>query len=200
VRGYYSISHIAPPGRNVLEIGVTDIESCKMILNKLLGYAKQKKISELVCPMGPTHPFAQFAYWRNAELKKTMGSGAGMALILNLERFFSKLKEELEYRLDHSKFHNRTLSLIIKAEKETVKLAINKAKIAISTGEEKGDYLLKAPLSSLNQLLTGYKNISRLLEENAAKIWRDKTETIDLVNTLFPEKTPYDYHLPLVWE
>jgi predicted acetyltransferase len=150
--------------------------------------------------MSPTHQFAQFGYWRNAELKKTMGSGAGMALILNLKGFFGKLKEELEHRLDHSKFYNRTLSFIIQTEKETVKLAINTAKIAISTNEKKGDYTLKAPLSSLNQLVTGYKSISRLLEENAANIRRNKIDTIDLINTLFPKNTPYDYHLPLVWE
>lgn len=200
VRGYYSISRTASPGRNVLEVGVADAESCKMIFNKLLDYAKEKKISELTCPMSPTHPFARFAYWRNAELRMTMASGAGMALILNLAGLFDKLREELQDRLNHSEFYDKTLSLVIQTEKEAVNLAIDKGKIAVSTDEGRGDCALEAPLSSLNQLLTGYKNVSRLLEENAVKIRSNKIDTADLVNTLFPKNTPYDYHLPLVWE
>jgi predicted N-acetyltransferase YhbS len=200
VRGYYSISQTASPGRNMLEIGVADIESCGVIFNELLDYAKERNISEMTCLMGPTHPFARFAYWRNAELRRTMASGAGMALILNLAGLFDKLKGELQDRLNHSEFYDKTLSLVIQTEKEAVNLTIDKGKIAFSTDEERGDYSLEAPLASLNQLLIGYKNVRRLLEENAVKIRSNKIDTIDLVDALFPENTPYDYHLPLVWE
>ena len=104
VRGYYSTSQIAPPSRNVLEIGVNDEEACKVNFNKLLGYAKEAKPAEVICPMNPKHPFAQFAYWRNAEIRTTMASGAGMALILDVTRLFHKLKAELNARLNHSEF------------------------------------------------------------------------------------------------
>ena len=62
VIGYYSISKTAPLGRNLLEVGVANAEACEIIFNKLLDYAREKKLAELVCPMSPQHPFAQFAY------------------------------------------------------------------------------------------------------------------------------------------
>jgi len=139
VIGYYSISHTAPSGRNVLEIGVANTEACKIIFNKLLDYAKEKKLAELICPMTPQHPFAQFAYCQNAEIRITMASGAGMARILNMTTLFSKIKKELESRLNHSELHNKTKSLAIKTGKETINLLINDGEIIFSTDEEKVD-------------------------------------------------------------
>ena len=84
-------------------------------------------------------------------------------------------------------------------------LAFDKAEVTVSTGEERADCTLKAPLSTLNQLLTGYKDIHRLLDENAARIISNRTNeeggslAIGLINALFPKNTPYDYNLPMVW-
>jgi hypothetical protein len=205
VIGYYSISQTAPSGRNVLEIGVANTEACKIIFNKLLDYAKERKLAELICPMPPQHPFAQFAYWQNAELRITMASGAGMARILNMTTLFGKMKEEFESRLNHSQFYNKTLSLAVKTGKETINLLINHGEIIASTDKEKADHTLEAPLSSLNPLVTGYKSIHELIEGKETTINSSKAITknlngIRLVDVLFPKSTPYGSNLPLVWE
>lgn len=206
VIGYYSISQTAPSGRNLLEIGVANTEACKIIFNKLLGYAKEKKLTELICPMSPRHPFAQFIYLQNAELRTTMASGAGFARILNMTTLFCKMKKELEGRLNHSEFCNKTLSLAVKKGKETTTLLINDGEITVPTEREKADYTLEAPLSSLNPLVTGYKSIYELAEKKEATINSNKVVTaknqngIRLVGVLFPKGTPYDGNLPLVWE
>ncbi len=205
VIGYYSISHTAPSGRNVLEIGVANTEACKIVFNKLLDYAKEKKLAELICPMTPQHPFAQFAYWQNAELRITMASGAGFARTLNMTTLLSKMKEELESRLNHSEFYNKTISLAVKTGKETINILINDGEIIVLTDEEKADYTVEAPLSSLNPLATGYKSIHELIERKEATINSIRANTknlkgIRLVDVLFPKSTPYGSNLPLVWE
>lgn len=204
VIGYYAISQTAPSGRNLLEIGVANTEACKIIFNKLLDYAKEKKLAELICPMSPKHPFAQFAYWQNAELR-TRASGAGFARILNMTTLFCKMKKELESRLNHSEFCNKTLSLAVKTGKETTTFLINDGEIIVSIEEEKADYTLEAPLSSLNPLVTGYKSIHELTDKKEVAIdsnrtITDKPSAIRLVDVLFPKGTPYGGNLPLVWE
>jgi predicted acetyltransferase len=204
VTGYYAISQTAPSGRNLLEIGVANTEACKIIFNKLLDYAKEKKLAELICPMTPQHSFAQFAYWRNAELR-TRASGAGFARILNMTTLFDKMKKELESRLNHSEFYNKTLSLAMKKGKETINLLINDGEIIVSSEEEKADFTLEAPLSSLNPLVNGYKSIHELIEKKEATINSNraiakKPNGIRLVDVLFPKGTPYGSNLPLVWE
>jgi len=156
--------------------------------------------------MSPQHPFAQFAYWQNAELRTTMVSGAGFARILNMPTLFDKMKKELEIRLNHSEFHNKTLSLIVKTGKEATTFLINDGEITVSTEREKADYTLEAPFSSLNPLVTGYKSIHELIEKKEATINSNKAgaaknqNCIRLVGVLFPKGTPYDGNLPLVWE
>ena len=205
VIGYFAISQTAPSGRNLLEIGVANTEACKIIFNKSLDYAKEKKLTELICPMNPQHPFAQFAYWQNAELI-TRASGAGFARILNMTTLFDKMKKEFESRLNHSEFYNKTLSLAVKMGKDTTTFLINDGEITVSTEEEKADYTLEAPLPSLNPLVTGYKSIHELTEKKDATINSNKAVTaknqnsIRLVGVLFPKGTPYDGNLPLVWE
>ena len=205
VIGYYSISQTAPSGRNVLEIGVANIEACKIIFNKLLNYAKQRKLAELICQMTPQHPFAQFAYWQNAELRMTMASGAGMSQILNMKMLFRKMKEEFENRLNQSEFYNKTVSLGVKTAKETIDFHFKDGEITVSTDKEKTNYTLEVPLSSLNSLVTGYKSIHELIERKEATIdsRREITRNLNgirLVDVLFPKNTPYGGNLPLVWE
>jgi putative sterol carrier protein len=205
VIGYYAISQTAPSGRNLLEIGVANTEACKIIFNKLLDYAKEKKLAELICPMSPQHPFAQFAYWQNGELRTTMASGAGFARILNMTTLFCKMKRELESRLNHSEFCNKTLSLAVKTGKETTTFLINDGEIIVSTEEEKADYTLEASLSSLNPLVTGYKNVHELLDKKEATINSNRATAknlncVRLIDVLFPKGTPHGNNLPLVWE
>ena len=205
VIGYYSISQTAPSGRNVLEVGVAKTEACKIIFNKLLDYAKERKLAELICPMSPQHPFAQFAYWQNAELRITMASGAGFERILNMTTLFGKMKKELESRLNHSEFYNKTLSIAIKTEKETTDLLVNSGEITVSTDEEKADCTVETPLPSLNPLVTGYKNIYELVQKkeltiNSSRASTENLNNIRLVDVLFPKGTPYSNNLPLVWE
>jgi len=204
VIGYYASSQTASSGRNLLEIGVANTEACKIIFNKLLDYAKEKEMAELVCPMSPKHPFAQFAYWQNAELR-TRASGAGFARILNMTTLFEKIKKELESRLNHSEFYNKTLSLAVKTGKETTTFLINDGEIIVSAEEEKADYTLEAPLPSLNPLITGYKSIYELIDQKELTISSDRAiiknlNCIRLVDVLFPKGAPYGGHLPLVWE
>jgi len=204
VIGYYAISQTAPSGRNLLEIGVANTEACKIIFNKSLDYAKEKKLAELICPMSPQHPFAQFAYWQNAELRTTMASGAGFARILNITTLFDKMKKELESRLNHSEFYNKTLSLAVKTGKETTTFLIDDGEITVSTEEEKADYTLEAPLPLLNPLVTGYKSIYELFRKREAtirsRVIRKKRIGIRLIDVLFPKGTPHGNNLPLVWE
>ena len=205
ITGYFSISKTAPPGKNILEVGVANTETCKIIFNKLLDYAKENKLAELVCPMSPQHPFAQFAYWQNAELRVTMADGAGFAQILNMKTLFCKMKKELENRLIHSEFYDKTLSLAVKTEKETVVYLINNGKITFSTDEKKVDYTVEAPLSSVTQLTTGYKSIYDPVNKKEVMINSNiesakKLNCVRLINVIFPKDTPYDYLLPLVWE
>jgi len=205
VIGYYAISKTAPSGRNLLEIGVANTEACKIIFNKSLGYAKEKKLNELICPMNPRHPFAQFAYWQNVEVRTTMASGAGFARILNMTTLFGKMKKELENRLNHSEFYNKTQSMAVKTEKETATFLINNGEINISTEEEKADCTIEARLPSLTPLVTGYKSIHELVEKNEAAIdseraGRGRSNCVRLADVLFPKDTPYDGNLPLVWE
>jgi predicted N-acetyltransferase YhbS len=204
VIGYYAISQTAPSGRNLLEIGVANTEACKIIFNKLLDYAKEKKLAELICPMSPKHPFAQFAYWQNSELR-TRASGAGFARILNMTTLFCKMKKELESRLNHSEFYNKTLSLTVKTGKETTTFLINDGEIIVSTEEEKAHYTLEASLSSLNPLVTGYKNVHELLDKKEVTISSNRATAknlncVRLIDMLFPKGTPHGNNLPLVWE
>jgi len=203
VIGYYSISQTAQLGRNPLEVGVANTEACKIIFNKLLGYAEEKKLAELICPTSPQHPFAQFAYWQGAELR-TRASGAGFAQILNTAALFGKMKREFESRLNHSEFCNKTMSLTVEEGKEATNLLVNDGKITVSTEKEKADYTLKAALPSLNPLVTGYKSIYEFVGKNEAtissRVTRKKRNGMRLIDVLFPKGTPCGNNLPLVWE
>jgi predicted N-acetyltransferase YhbS len=205
VTGYYSLSKTAPSGRNLLEIGIANTEACKIIFNKSLAYAKEKELAELICPMSPQHPFAQFAYWQNAELRRTMASGAGFARIINMTTLFGKMKKELESRLKRSEFCNKILSLALKIGEKTLTFVINDGEVTVSTEREKADCTVDTSLSSLNPLVTGYKSIHELVEKKEATIKDDNVIAKDfrgirLVDVLFPKSTPYDGNLPLVWE
>ena len=134
-----------------------------------------------------------------------MASGAGFARILNMTTLFGKMKKELESRLNYSEFYNKTLSLAIETEKEKINLLVNSGEITVSTDEQKADCTVETSLSSLNPLVTGYKNIYELVQKKKATINCSRASAQDLnrirlVDVFFPKGTPYGSNLPLVWE
>jgi len=181
------------------EIGVLNNEACGVIFNHILEIAKRKSLKEFYCIINPDHPFARFAFWHDCETRIRSGSGAGMARLLNLVMFLTKMEKEFERRLRHSEFHNRECTLKILSEEEFAVLDINHGTVSVGTNGARSDYQLDIPLSCLNPLITGYKDISELVKNPSVRVSGGKW-AVRLIKILFPTGLPYGGDLPLVWE
>lgn len=181
------------------EIGVLNDEACGVIFNRLLEIAKRKSLKEFYCIIHPDHPFARFAFWHDGEIRIRSGGGAGMARLLNLVTFLTKMEREFERRLRYSEFYDRECTLKILSEEEFAVLDINHGRISIITDDVKSDYQLDIPLSCLNSLITGYKGIGELVKNPNVKV-RGGKWAVRLIDVLFPIGLPYGGLLPLVWE
>ncbi len=206
VVGYYALSAKAQPERSLLEIGVSNEEACTAVYNATLEHAKQNGLTELVCPMSPTHPYARFAFWHNAELRTTMGSGAGFAQILSVPRLLSEIREELQRRIDCSEYSSKSASISIQTEKGTSNLQLHAGELAVSGETTPAGCKIRFSGSSLTPLVTGYMSIHELVEKQEATIERKvrarltATNVLRLVDILFPKDTPFGSNLPLFWE
>ena len=181
------------------EIGVSNDYTCKIIFNHILEKMKSKGLKDFYCIIHPNHPFARFAFWRGCEIRIRSGGGAGMARILNLISLLFKMEKEFERRLNHSEFQNRQCSLTISSEEESASLDINRGRVSVIAENLKSEYQLDIPLSSLNPLVTGYKDISELVKNPNVKVGGGKS-AVRLIQILFPNGLPYGGLLPLVWE
>jgi len=206
VVGYYAMSAKALPERSFLEIGVDNIEACRAVYNTTLKHAKQKGLTEIVCSMSPRHPYARFAYWHNAELRKTMGSGAGFAQILDVPRLLTGISKELQRRVSLSEYCNKSASMSIKTERGTSDLLIHDGEVTASGETSLTDCTIKFSNSSLTPLVTGYMSVHELVEQQEVTIERKAqnrlraTVVLRLVDILFPKNTPFGSNLPLFWE
>jgi len=193
----YSVFTLQNPWENIPEIGVLNDLACKVVFNRILQLAKERRIKEFFCVVPPDHPFSSFAFWRKGEQRITR-SGAGMIRVLNLISLFKKMKEEFEKRLAHSEFHNLTSTLNIVSEEGATQLEITNGKVTVDTDVTAGDCQLNIPLASLNPLITGYKSIHDLLQEGALSI--KSKNIVRLIDVLFPKGFPFGGRLPLSWE
>jgi len=182
---------------NVAEIGVLNDHACKAVFNRILQLAKERGIKEFFCVVPPDHPFSSFAFWKNGELRITR-SGAGMIRVLNLFSLLKKMKEEFERRLAHSELHNLTSALNIVSEEGAAQLEITDGKVTVNTDVTPGDCQLNIPLALLNPLVTGYKSIRDMLQEETLSMKGEKI--VRLIDVLFPKGFPFGGRLPLVWE
>jgi len=181
------------------EIGVLNDEACKVIYRHILEIMKAKGLKEFYCIVHPDHPFARFAFWRGGEIRIRSGGGAGMARVLNLASFLTKMEKEFEYRLRHSEFHNRECTLKISSEEATVFLDNNRGRVTVSIENSESDYQLDIPISYLNPLVTGYRDIRELANKSDVKV-NGGESAVRLLEILFPVGYPSGGFLPLVWE
>jgi len=193
----YSVFTLQNPKENVAEIGVLNDLACEAVFNRILQLAKEREIKEFFCVVPPDHPFSSFAFWKNGELRITR-SGAGMVRVLNLVSLFRKMREEFEKRLAHSELHNLTSALNIVSEESAVQLQITKGKVTVDKGVTTGDCQLETPFALLNPLVTGYKSIHDILQEETLSMKGEKI--VRLIDVLFPKDFPFGGRLPLVWE
>ena len=122
-----------------------------------------------------------------------------MVRILNLISLLFKMEKEFERRLNYSEFQDRQCSLKISSEEESASLDINRGRVSVIAENLKSEYQLDIPLSSLNPLVTGYKDISELVKNSNVKV-RGGKSAVRLIQILFPNGLPYGGFLPLVWE
>jgi len=111
----------------------------------------------------------------------------------------TKMEKEFERRLRHSEFHNRECTLKILSEDDFAVLDINHGTVSVGTNGARSDYQLDIPLSCLNPLITGYKDISELVKNPSVRVSGGKW-AVRLIKILFPTGLPYGGNLPLVWE
>jgi len=181
------------------EIGVLNEEACEIVFNTLVERAKKKGLKEFYCIIHPDHPFARFAFWHDGEIRVNRGGGAGMTRVTNLISLLTKMEKELARRVCYSELHDLSCTLKISSDEGFALLNIEHGQISSSTDDVKGDYQLDIPLSSLNPLITGYKDIKELLYEPHVKVVGGK-QVIRLIEVLFPTGFPFGGHLPIVWE
>ncbi len=181
------------------EIGVSNEEASGAVFNHLLEIIKSKGLKEFYCIIHPDHPFARFAFWRNSEMRIQSGGGAGMARVLNPVSLLTKMEQEFERRLNHSELQSLGCTLKISSEEGVATLDIDHGRVSATADNSKTDYGLDISLSSLNPLITGYKNIEELLK-NAGVMVKGGKPAVRLIQVLFPSRFPYGGLLPLVWE
>jgi len=181
------------------EIGVSNDESCKVIFNSLLETAKQKELKEFYCIAHPDHPFARFVFWHDGEIRINRGGGAGMARVMNLLSLLTKMEKEFKRRLHYSELHEVECTLKISSDDESAVIIIDHGRVSITTENIKGDCELDIPLSCLNPLITGYKDIKELAKNPLVKVSGGR-EAIRLIEVLFPAGFPNGGNPPLVWE
>jgi predicted acetyltransferase len=179
------------------EIGVLNDEGCKAIFNRLLDTAAKKNFEELYCLIHPDHPFANFAFWHNGEIR-IRARRSRMALVLNLVPLLTKMKLEFERRLSYSDFHDVSCSLSISSEKEFAVLEIDRGQVFVNTDSVKEGYQIDIPLAYLNPLVTGYKDIKELVKDPHV-IVKGGEQSIRLVEVLFPKLLPFGGSPPIVW-
>jgi len=122
-----------------------------------------------------------------------------MARVMNLVSLLTKMEKEFERRLHHSEFHELECTLKISSEDEFAVLNIDHGRVSITTDNIKGDCQLNIPLSYLNPLITGYKDIKELVKNPLVTVSGGR-ETIRLIEVLFPTGFPHGGNPPLVWE
>lgn len=181
------------------EIGVLNDEASEAILNYVLEIAKSRSLNEFYCIISPDNPFARFAFWHNGEIRIRSGGGAGLARLLDLVPFLTKMEKEFERRLHFSELHDRECTLEVSNEEEFAFIDINRGRVSVSTRGMKSDYQLDIPLSCLNPLITGYKDISELVKNPNVKV-RGGKKAMRLIQVLFPSGLPSGGILPLCWE
>jgi predicted acetyltransferase len=181
------------------EIGVLNDEASKVILDHVLGIARSKGLKEFYCIISPDHPFARFAFWSDCEIRIGSGGGAGMVRLLNLATFLTKMEKEFERRLNRSELHDKECTLGISSDEGIASLDISHGCVSASAKRMKSDYRLDIPLSCLNPLITGYKDIDELVKNPKVDV-RGGKEAVRLIQVLFPSGLPYGGVLPLEWE
>ncbi len=183
----------------VHEVGVLNDEACGVIFHSLLETAKNKGLEEFYCIIHSDHPFARFAFWHDGEIRIRSGGGAGMARVLNLFSLLTKMEKEFECRLYYSEFHDLECTLKISSDEGFAVLNINHGQVSVSKDSVKGDYRLNIPLTCLNPLVTGYKDIRELVKNPHVEVGGGK-RAVRLIEVLFPTGFPYGGCLPLFWE
>lgn len=181
------------------EIGVLNDEASKVIFDYILGIARSKGLKEFYCIISPGHPFARFAFWHDGEMRMRSGGGAGMARLLNLVTFMTKMEKEFESRLNCSELHDQECTLAISSEEGFAFLDVNRGCVSVSTKRMKSDYRLDIPLSCVNPLITGYKDIDELMKNPNVEV-RGGRRAVRLIQVLFPSGLPHGGLLPLEWE
>jgi predicted acetyltransferase len=181
------------------EIGVLNDEASKVILDHITGITRSKGLKEFCCIISPDHPFARFAFWRNGEIRIRSGGGAGMVRLLNLATFLTRMEKEFERRLNCSELHDQECTLRISSEEGFASLDINRGCVSVSAKRMKSNYRLDIPLSCLNPLITGYKDIDELMKNPLVEV-RGGKGAVRLIRILFPSGLPYGGVLPLEWE
>jgi predicted acetyltransferase len=181
------------------EIGVLNDEASKAIFNHILGIARNQGLKEFYCIISPDHPFARFAFWHDSEIRIRSGGGAGMVRLLNLVTLMTKMEKEFERRLNRSELYDQECTLRISSEEGFAFLDINRGCVSVSSKRMKSDYQLDIPLSCLNPLVTGYKDIDELVKNPNVKVKGGK-RAVRLIQVLFPSGLPFGGVLPLDWE
>ncbi len=180
------------------EVGVLNDEACGVVFNRLLETAKTKGVTEFYCIIHPAHPFTRFAFLQGSEVRLRSGGGAGMARVLNPISLLTTMEKEFEHRLHYSELHDLEGTLTIMSE-ETVVLHIDQGRVSTDAETVVGGLQLDIPLSSFNQLITGYIDINELVKRPHITVTGGK-HALRLIDVLFPAGLPSGGFLPLVWE
>jgi len=177
----------------VNEAITSSFEVSKSLLIEIAKRFSPMISTNLEIRMSPQMPFVRHLYSIGCEFKIRSFSeseGNGMLAIVDLHKLLNDLTPLLNNRLNQSEFYKLSTDLILRTDKENVRLKIQKGQIQeIEKINLSQEFALKMNYRYFVRNIVGYWSIDDLLQMTVAKISDEKSQR--LLHVLFPHEEPY---------
>lgn len=191
VVGYVALD-VSTTQVRAFEIGASprshNTEVYESLLRALANLAIERRCAEIEVFLPNDHSFSIFARRFGCAFRSTYPRNAeGMGRIVNVSRLFEKLLPEFNRRLVLTNNKDLTAAIDFVTDIGTVKLRIEEGKATLAAKSPTRNQL-HIPQSVLFQLVTGYRNIDDIRNDEGVKA---NSNVVSLLQILMPMRCPY---------
>ena len=177
---------IGPDALEIREIAGDSVEYYDAALRKLGALAKEAGVDEVRGSVPIDHPFAQVAASLGARIDvEYPPHSGGIALVINIESFVSKLLPAFEGRLAESRFRDTRVQFSLRCDDVDLKLIMN------PSGHNDLKLELAVSRRALLFLTFGYQSVDTVLAREGIASASFDEDSRRLLEVLFPQGHPF---------
>ncbi|MGQ9632251.1 MAG: GNAT family N-acetyltransferase [bacterium] len=174
---------------NVAEIGARSGDAFGAILGEVARIAIDRRVETITFFIPPDHPFVEFCRRFGCEVRcRYPKNGGGMMRIIDQDKLFSGILEELGNRLRGKNLGSGVRMLEIDTDLGRTVLRMDGSNLEIVEPDERLENRLELLQSSLVSLVVGYRSVRDVLRDPSARAFGD---AVPLAEAIFPTGNPY---------